>query len=244
RFRSDSLIDDSFSRSRTSNLFREGVSLPSGDGGKRIPAGSPLPHSMGSSVSFQLALTPPQISSQHLAREKAAQRTSGVSSGSSSYKLLVPTDQGSSGGVPFALPKLGPSPTPPSGVSSGTSMAQHSGHQPNTSSTSIGVGTSSLRDDDAGRSGGGSSRDSRTERDRDNRKRDRESRDRDLLIEHRDETDKAFASSQGETHGGSVTDDGTWPCAVCTFLNEPSVNICAMCSKSRHLHSRPPADEP
>lgn len=66
---------------------------------------------------------------------------------------------------------------------------------------SIAVDTSSLRDDDRDRSGGTSSRDSRQTDSRDGRKRDKESRERDLLIDHRDETDKTFSSSQNDAHG-------------------------------------------
>ncbi|XP_022656957.1 uncharacterized protein LOC111248609 isoform X3 [Varroa destructor] len=243
RFRNDLLVDEGYARSRGNGMYRDGVSLSGGEGSKRVTPGAPLSHSMGSNVTSQMAIAPPQISSHHLAREKAAQRTSGGSS-NNSYKLHVPTEQGNSSGVPFALPKLGLSPTPPSGTNGASISSQHSTHASTSSTLSIGVGTSSLRDDDRDRSGGTSSRDSRQTDSRDGRKRDKESRERDLLIDHRDETDKTFSSSQNDAHGASMIDDDAWPCAVCTFLNEPSAKICIMCSKSRHLHSRPPVGEP
>lgn len=57
--------------------------------------------------------------------QKAAQRASAAGT-TNNYKLLLPTEQGGPSGVPFALPKLGPSPTPPSGAA--PSSSQHVGH--------------------------------------------------------------------------------------------------------------------
>lgn len=50
-------------------MYRDGVSLSGGEGSKRVTPGAPLSHSMGSNVTSQMAIAPPQISSHHLARE-------------------------------------------------------------------------------------------------------------------------------------------------------------------------------